>query len=122
MAIPRPAPGTGRWWVVGTIGIGLSVALVVWFGLRNSGNRITATTVGYKVLDDTSVRISFDVDRPAQLPVTCTLSALDAHFTVVGRADVVIPPGQRTTHHVETIKTATRAVTGVVQDCVRTST
>jgi len=120
MAIPRPAAGTGRWWVVGVVGIGLSVALVVWYGLRGSGNRITATTAGYQVVDDSSVRITFDVDRPAQLAVTCTLSALDGHFTVVGRADVAIPQGnERTVHRVETIKTATRAVTGVVQDCVR---
>jgi len=122
MAVPRPAPGTGRWWVLGSVGIAISVALVVWYGLHGADNRITATTVGYKVVDDASVRISFDVNRPAGLAVTCTLTALDAHFTVVGRADAVILPGnERTTHHVETIKTATRAVTGVVQDCVRTS-
>ncbi len=121
MAMPRPAPGTGRWWVIGAIGIALSIALVAWYVLHGSGNRITATTVGYKVVDDSSVRITFDVNRPARLPVTCTLSALDGHFTVVGRADVVIPPGnERTINRVETIKTTTRAVTGVVQDCVRT--
>lgn len=107
--------------MVGTVGIGLALVLIVWYALQGSGNRITATTVGYKVLDDASVRISFDVDRPPRLPVTCTLSAMDTHFTVVGRADVVIPAvDERTTHHVETIKTTTRAVTGVVQDCVRT--
>ena len=120
-AIPRPAPGTGRWWVFGTVAIVLAVAGISWVSLHDAGNRITATTVAYDVINDSSVRISFDVTRPPQLSVTCTLRAIDGHFGVVGSADVAIPPGgEGTTHHVATIRTAARAVTGVVQDCVRT--
>ena len=120
-ALPRPAPGTGRWWLFGTVAIVLAVAAISWVSLHDSGNRITATTVAYDVVDDSSVLIRFDVTRPQQLSVSCTLRALDGHFCVVGSAVVAIPPGaEGTTHHVATIRTAARAVTGVVQDCVRT--
>lgn len=122
MPLPRPAPGTGRWWVVGVVGIGLAVAAITWVGVRDASQRISATTVGYKVVDDATVRITFDVIRPRDLAVTCTLRAMDGSFTVVGTSDVLLPPGDETgTRHVETIRTATRAVTGVVQDCVRGS-
>ncbi len=120
-AVPRPAPGTGRWWLIGTVAIVLAVAAISWVSLHDSSNRITATTVAYDVVDDSSVLIRFDVTRPPQLSVSCTLRALDGHFGVVGSSVVAIPPGaEGTTHQVATIRTAARAVTGVVQDCVRT--
>ncbi len=102
------------------LGIGLAVALISWVTLRDAGQRITASTIGYKVVDDSSVRITFDVTRPPEVGITCTLRAMDGSFTVVGTADVTLPTGgERTVRRVETIRTATRAVTGLVQDCVR---
>ena len=54
MPLPRPAPGTGRWWVVGIVGCTIGVGLAVWLGLANSLGAITFTNTGYKVLDDRS--------------------------------------------------------------------
>ncbi len=124
-AAPRPTPRPergSRWWgIFGGVAVALAVGLLSWWTLRVGSDRITATTVAYKVVDDTSVRIDFDVSRPARLPVTCTLRAIDGHFGVVGSAAVVIEPtADQTTHHVATVRTVARAVTGVVQDCVRT--
>lgn len=123
--VPRIPAGTDRrrlaWSVVGGI-VGLVVGLVfiVWM-TRNEGQRITATTVGYRVVDDTSVTVSFDVSRPPGLAVTCTVRATDGHFTPVGSAMVPIPVGgDQVVHQEATVRTTTRAVTGVVQDCVRT--
>ena len=65
MPLPRPAPGTGRWWVVGVLGVGLATALAVWLGLANSVGRVTWVDTGYKVVDDRSVRVEFDVHRPS---------------------------------------------------------
>jgi hypothetical protein len=33
MPLPRPAPGTTRWWVVGTLGCLLAVGVIVWWGI-----------------------------------------------------------------------------------------
>ena len=109
------------WTVVGVVVVVVAAVLIGWWTLRNETQRITATTIGYKVESDTSVRVSFDVSRPPGLAVTCTVRAMDGHFTVVGTADIVVPPeGERVVHLQKAVRTTTRAVTGVVQDCVRT--
>ena len=77
MPLPRPAPGTGRWWVIGTIGCTIGIALAVWLGLANSLGAITFTDTDYKVIDDTSVRVGFDVHRSPDQAVTCTVQAQD---------------------------------------------
>ena len=109
------------WGIAGGVA-GLVVAVLVgWWTLHNEGQRITATTVGYTVQSDTAVTVSFDVSRPPGLAVTCTVRAMDGHFTVVGTADIVVPPeGERVVHLEKGVRTTSRAVTGVVQDCVRT--
>ncbi len=103
--------------VVGAV----AAVLIGWWTLRNEGQRITATTISYKVESDTSVLVSFDVSRPPGLAVTCSVRALDGHFTVVGTSDIVVPPeGEQVVHLQKAVRTTSRAVTGVVQDCVRT--
>jgi hypothetical protein len=109
------------WRVTAVVVVVGAAVLIGWWTLRNESQRITATTIGYKVESDTSVWVSFDVSRPPGLAVTCTVRALDTHYTVVGTADIVVPPqGERVVHLEKVVRTTTRAVTGVVQDCVRT--
>jgi len=102
------------------LGCGLAVALIVWVNLSRAGAQVSATTTAFKVVDDTSVQVAFDVTKPRQLHVRCTIRAIDSHFAAVGSAEVDVPPAaDPTTHHVGTVRTTTRAVSGVVQDCVR---
>ncbi|GAB3449860.1 hypothetical protein GCM10027517_36650 [Phycicoccus ginsengisoli] len=118
MPLPRPAPGTGRWWVVGVVGVTVATALAVWLGLANSVGRVTWVDTGYKVLDDRSVRVEFDVHRPAGQAVTCQVNALDQSFGVVGTLDVRVPAsGERSVHQEVVVRTAARAVTGTVRTC-----
>lgn len=99
----------------------LVAGVIIWWTAADSPDRITATTVGYKVDSDRQVSVSFDVTRPPTQPVTCTVTAQDGTFAAVGSAQLVIPTGgERTTHHEITVRTASRAVTGNVTDCVRT--
>ena len=128
MSPPSPAPDPAvearrrrAFAVTGGI-VGLVAAVLIgWWTLRNEGQRITATTISYRVESDTAVWVSFDVSRPPGLAVTCTVRAIDGHFTVVGSADVVVPPeGDQVVHLEKSVRTTSRAVTGVVQDCVRT--
>lgn len=118
MPLPRPAPGTGKWWVIGTIGVTLAVAVSVWLGLAYSVGRITWTDTGYRVLDDRTVEVDFDVHRPAGQAVTCVVRALDQGFGTVGSVEVAIPASEeRSVHRQVTVRTTTRAVTGAVQSC-----
>ena len=118
MPIPRPAPGTAKWWVVGTIGILLGCAMAVWLGLASTLGKPSAENLGYRVIDDTTVDVTYRVRRPIGRDVTCAIRAMDKGFGTVGLVEVHIPGSdtssvQRTTR----VRTTTRAVTGVVKSC-----
>lgn len=120
-AAQAPARNRAVWWVVGIVGCGLGVALAVWIGLADTVGQVTWNDVGYEVVDDRTVTVSFDVHRPAGTPVTCTVRALDKRFGTVGTVEVAIPagPGTAVNRTVE-IRTTTRAVTGTVKLCEAT--
>jgi hypothetical protein len=118
MPLPRPAPGTGRWWLIGTIGCAIGIALAVWLGLANSLGAVTWTDTGYKVLDDRSVRVEFDVHRSPGQAVTCTVQAQDVAHGVVGVLEVQVPASEeRSVHQEVVIRTAARSVGGSVRSC-----
>ena len=122
MPLPRPAPGTGRWWVIGTIGCTIGIALAVWLGLANSLGAITYTDTDYKVIDDTSVQVGFDVHRSPGDAVTCTVQAQDTAHGVVGVLEVKVPPStERSVHQQVVVRTASRAVGGSVRSCAKDS-
>ncbi|MEO8517710.1 MAG: DUF4307 domain-containing protein [Dermatophilaceae bacterium] len=128
MPIPHPAPGATKWWVVVigwimlnrilTIGIVLGCAMAVWLGLASTSDKATAQDIGYRVVDDRTVDVTYRVSRPAGRDVTCVIRALDKGFATVGLVEVHIPGSdastvQRTTR----VRTTTRAVTGLVRSC-----
>ena len=118
MPIPRPAPGTAKWWVVATIGILLGCATAVWFGLASTLGQPTWTDLGYHVIDDRTVDVTYLVSRPIGRNVTCVISALDRGFGTAGLVEDHIPGSdassvERTTR----VRTTTRAVTGLVTSC-----
>ena len=118
--VPRPAPGTGRWWVIGILAIGLSVVIIVWLNLRVAADRITAETTGFRINDERSVTVYFEVSRPPGVAVTCTLQAMDSGFGTVGTASTPVPAtDERLVKHSGTVRTTSTAVTGLVQSCVR---
>ena len=121
MALPRPAEGTGKWWA---LGIAFTLAFAGWLGYREysvAGQRVTAQTLGFQVVDARTVSIDFEVSKPPEVTVVCTLQAEDIRHAVVGSTTATIPPAdQRSTRHEATIRTTTQAVAALVHDCVRT--
>lgn len=117
MPLPRPAPGTGKWWAVGILGGGLGVVAAVWLGLSMSLGKVTWTDTGYRVVDDRTVEVEFDVHRPGGQAVTCLVRALDQGFGTVGTLEVALPAGPESVHRKVAVRTTTRAVTGVVKSC-----
>ena len=70
------------------------------------------------MVDDRSVQVDFDVHRPEGQAVTCVVRALDQAFGTVGTLEVRIPASpEGSVHRQVTVRTTTRAVTGVVRDC-----
>jgi hypothetical protein len=123
VALPRPRPGTGRWWVVGTVGIVLAVALVIWWGWTTTAGAVRPAVTAYEVMSDSSIRVEYDLARPAGVAVDCEVAALDSRKGRVGVAEDHVPAGGASVVHREvTVRTSARAVTGVVQSCVRVET
>ena len=116
-SLPRPAPGTTKWWVIGTLGIAAATALAIWFGLASTLGRPSWETVGYKILDDQTVSVTFSVHRSGGTALTCTVEALARDFSPVGTARVDVPAGSDDTTQTVTLRTASRAVTGQVRSC-----
>jgi hypothetical protein len=120
MPLPRPAPGSGRWWVVGGGGVLLAVAAIVWFGITSTAGQVRAEVTAYVVRGDDAVVVEYDVRRPAGTAVRCTVAGLDSRFGRVGAVTDDVPAaGPATVHRVVTVRTGARAVTGVVESCVR---
>ena len=119
MPLPRPAPGTTRWWVVGGVGTTAAVAVIVWFGLA-SANALDADVTTYNVESDSEMTVGYDVHRPDGAAVRCTIEAQDVRHARVGTVTDDVPAGARSVHRDVRVRTSARAVTGVVASCVRT--
>ena len=120
MTLPRPAPGTTRWWVVGVVGVLAAVAVIVWWGLAATVGSVRPEVTGYVVESDSSVVVDYDLARPAGVEVLCRVVALDNGKGRVGAVDDRVPatdPGA--VHRQVRVRTSTRAVTGVVESCTR---
>jgi hypothetical protein len=120
MPLPRPAPGTTRWWVVGTIGCLLAVGVIVWWGIAGTVGSVRPEVTGYRVESDAGVLVEYDLHRPAGVAVLCRVSALDGSRNRVGTVEDAVPASGPTSVHREVrVRTSARAVTGVVDACTR---
>ena len=120
MPLPRPAPGTTRWWVVGTVGCLLAVGVIVWWGIVGTVGSVRPEVTGYRVESDAAVLVEYDLHRPAGVAVLCRVSALDASRNRVGTLeDAVRASGPTSVHREVRVRTSARAVTGVVDACTR---
>ena len=102
-------------------GVVLGVALL---GLAYAGysrfstDRVQFGTIAYKVTDDTTTQIRFQVDKDLTETVQCQLVARDADHTNVGSRTVTVGPAERqTVVTTSAVTTVRRAKTGEVVGC-----
>ncbi len=120
MPLPRPVPGTTRWWVVGILGCLAAVGVIVWWGIVTTVGSVRPEVTAYRVESDTSIVVEYDLHRPAGIAVVCRITALDAGRNRVGTVDDDVPAqGPTSVHRVVSLRTSVRAVTGVVDSCTR---
>ena len=94
------------------------LAWVVWAGLHLAQREVRWSDVGYDVVDDTTVEVTFTVVKDPGSSAVCTIEALNARHAQVGLATVEIGPAdERGVVRTATVRTAERAVTGVVDRC-----
>jgi Domain of unknown function (DUF4307) len=115
----RAPSRTRRALVVAAIGL-VALGALAWFAWAAWSGRASATgtDVGFVVVDDGSVQVTYDVTKPKNRTATCTVEALDSGFSVVGTVRVEVA---RSTHDVvrqtSTVRTTNRATTGRVVSC-----
>ena len=120
MPLPRPAPGTARWWVIGVVGCLAAAGVIIWWGITTTVGSVAPVVTAYRVDSDTAITVEYDLHRPAGVAVVCRISALDGGRNRVGTVEETVPAqGPASVHRVVTLRTSVRAVTGVVDSCTR---
>ncbi|ANS78702.1 hypothetical protein SGUI_1306 [Serinicoccus hydrothermalis] len=114
----RRRHGDRRWWVVGVVAVlVMSVLAVVW-GLSATVGRVHWVDTGFEVVSDSQVDVRFDLRRDPSREAVCRLEAQSESHVVVGRTEVRVPPSDSSpSRHVESLTTASPAVTGYVEEC-----
>jgi len=106
--------------------VGIAVLILVvgaalgWFAWAAYSGRqsATGTDVGFVVVDDGTVRVTFDVSKPKDATATCTVEAIDSGFSVVGTVRVRVGPSEHgVVRQTATVRTTNRAATGQVTSC-----
>jgi len=74
--------------------------------------------VGFHVDGSRSVDVTFEVTKPKESTVTCTLTALSESYAEVGVRAVEVGPADTATRRVTVpVQTTELAVTGIVESC-----
>jgi len=96
----------------------VGLAWVVWAGLGQAAADVRWTDLGFRVVDDSRVTVTYNVGKDPGATAVCSLRALDRSKAVVGIARVTVGPSpQRVTRRTDEVRTSALAVTGVVQEC-----
>ena len=85
---------------------------------RFSSDRVQYGLIGYKVTDDATTQIRFQVDKDLTQTVQCQLVARDGDHVSVGTRTVTVGPAERqTVVTTSAVTTTRRAKTGEVVGC-----
>jgi hypothetical protein len=118
--LPDPRTPSGRRQLLALGAVLAAVAAVSWYGWTTTAGQVRPEVTAYDVRSDAAIAVEYDLVRPAGTPVTCRVSALDSGKGRVGVVTDEIPAGGGpVVHRVVEIRTSARAVTGVVESCVR---
>lgn len=111
----RPRRGA---WVLLAVAASLIVAVGIWWTVAANIDAVDARDIGYQVIDEHSVQLSFQVTAPRGREIICALEALDEIKGIVGWKIVTLPASdEHTRRFVERIPTVAPATTGLVNTC-----
>lgn len=116
---PEPTARSARRGRIGIIAAAVvGVAVVVWIGLGQAGRPVSFKNVGFDVDGSRAVDVTFEVTKPREATVTCTVTALSESYAEVGVRTVEIGPADADTRRVTVpVQTTELAVTGIVDSC-----
>lgn len=113
----RPGPRATLALVVAALA--LAAGWAAWSAWSDTDRRIGWTDIAYRVPDDATTVVTFEVNRDPGTTVVCTVRALNRSFAEVGLVDVTVPPSDSRSSRAEVeVPTSERAVSGTVKGCV----
>lgn len=102
--------------ILGTLAIVLAVVYIAWSVW--SVPTIRGKDVGFKIVSSEVTELTFDIAKPEDLTVTCTLNALNQSYAQVGTRDVVIGPANKFEQRFTVeIRTTELPVSATVERC-----
>lgn len=105
-------------WIIGGAVALLVVGAFSWMTVAQSMGSVDADDLGFELVDEHSVNVSFQVTGVQGKDVVCALEALDEEFGVVGWKIVEIDAGDSHSQaRSVTIPTVAAATTGLVNTC-----
>lgn len=105
-------------WVIGIAVAVLGVGAYSWLLVADSMNSVDADDLGYQIVDEHTVELTFQVSGVAGKDVACAIEALDEEFGTVGWKIIEIPAAEgHTRSFTERIPTVAEATTGLVSSC-----
>jgi hypothetical protein len=96
----------------------VAVGLFAWMTVTSALDAVDADTTGFRVVDQHSVMLDFQISGPPGRSVACAIEAQDEQHGVVGWRVVEYPGSElhaRAFH--EVIPTTAEATTGLVNSC-----
>lgn len=105
-------------WVGAAAFAAVLTAWVLWVTLGSTDDTVASRDTGHRVIDDRSVRISYDVSMPPGTTARCALQVQNDTHSIVGWKVVDIPASDNYTQaFTDTVRTTQLGVTGLIYRC-----
>ena len=113
----KPAGDPKRLRTFAIVGVALMTIVAMWFGIANY-SPISHRDVGFRVISQWQTEVDFEVTKPTDATVVCTIETLNNSYLTVGYVEVELGPSDfQTNRHTVFVNTTEMAVTGLVDQC-----
>ena len=104
--------------VAGAVAAIVVIAWVLWAGFDQASGTLDAEDKGSTIVNDRTVRISYQVSMPVGQSASCALQVQNKAHGIVGWRIVPVPASTRyTTSYTRTVLSSERGVTGLIYRC-----
>jgi hypothetical protein len=111
---PRDPKSFRRFAIVGVTALTLTA---MWFGIANY-SPVSYQNIGFRVISELQTEVDFELTKPANATVVCSVEALNNAFATVGWIELEFGPSElQTIRHTVSLITTELAVTGLVDEC-----
>lgn len=113
----KPKADAKRYRPFAIAGVVLMTITAMWFGYANY-SPVSHQDIGFRVISQWETEVDFELTKPQDATVVCSIQALNNSYLAVGYLEVELGPSDfQTNRHTVTVLTTELAVTGLVDEC-----